>query len=107
MRSFSRIRPRRPQAARQGTRPADNVAAAENLLGAITACLAQVQAAGYAQTAEILAIARLDLLARLHGFSDAELEAVVALAAGGAGPEGAAAGAANPPVKVKKAPAGR
>lgn len=43
----------------------------------ISACIIDLQAAGFAETADILAIARLDLLARLHGVSDEELELLI------------------------------
>jgi|GEM_PF-1302603 len=43
----------------------------------ISACMVELQAAGFAETADMLAIARLDLLARLHGVSDEELELLI------------------------------
>ncbi|MDR3527680.1 MAG: hypothetical protein P4L57_10395 [Rhizomicrobium sp.] len=60
----------------------------------ITACIVELQAAGYGETAEILAIARLDLLARLHGVSEEELEFLIS------GPS--AAGAVRAPKEVVK-----
>jgi len=81
VRSFSRIRPRRTSAARPPFRKAVRPdAAAENVVALITACIAEVRAAGFAETAEILAIARIDLLARLYGVSEEELECIIAAA---------------------------
>ena len=51
--------------------------AAEDVVRMISACIIDLQAAGFAETADILAIARLDLLARLHGVSDEELELLI------------------------------
>jgi len=43
----------------------------------ITACIAELKKAGYGQTAEILAIARLDLLACRHGVSEEEMDFLI------------------------------
>jgi hypothetical protein len=59
--------------------------AAENLVGMIDACIEDVRQAGFAQTADMLAIARLDLLANLHGIGDEEFDDLLASAAGIAG----------------------
>jgi len=46
----------------------------ESLVGLIDECIAIVTAARLHETAELLRVARLDLVARLNGISDEELE---------------------------------
>lgn len=45
----------------------------------ISLCIAEMRAIGYHETADILAVAKVDLLARLNGVTDAEMEALLEL----------------------------
>jgi len=47
----------------------------------LSACIGRLSAAGSSETAALLAVAHLDLTARLSGFTEAELAAVAALSA--------------------------
>lgn len=46
----------------------------KGVVGLISMCIEELRRAGFRETAEILAVARLDLLARRYGVSDAELD---------------------------------
>jgi hypothetical protein len=48
----------------------------ERIVEALSACIAEVSAEGLRETAELLAIARLDLMVRLHDISEQELAAL-------------------------------
>jgi hypothetical protein len=50
----------------------------EDVTSQISACIEQLTAAGYHETAAMLAIARLDLLARRHGITEDELQYLMA-----------------------------
>lgn len=78
-RAKARVRPARPSAVRPDVRPSRR--SGEDLVALLTSCIEKVQTAGYPETAEMLAIARLDLLARVFGLGDDELELLVAAAA--------------------------
>jgi hypothetical protein len=106
--SFSRIPPRRALVARtpkQGAVRGNADVSAETVVSKITACIGQLQAAGYLQTAEILAIARLDLLVRLHGVSDEELEFLIC--APQTGPQDATDGRSVRAKSGRKKPCGK
>jgi len=76
--AFSRIQTKRPLAGRTAKRGLTKRASAvEGVVSSISGCIVQLTAMGFTQTADILAIARLDLLAQLHGVSDAELECLI------------------------------
>ena len=51
--------------------------ALERVVSAITICIADLRQAGFDATADMLAIARIDLLARLHDVADEELDRLV------------------------------
>ena len=53
--------------------------ALEDVAIVIGACIRQATDAGLRETAALLSIAHLDLMARLHGFTESELAAVVAM----------------------------
>jgi len=93
VKSFSRIRRGSAPAARPAAASAAHdslwrASTVQDVVAKISACIVQLRAAGYGETAEILAIARLDLLARLHGLSDEELELLIASIEEGASPRG-------------------
>jgi hypothetical protein len=70
VRPMARTRGSNGSAARAGARKR----ALEDVAAAIAACIEQVSAARMHETAAMLSIARLDLLVRLHGVSEQELE---------------------------------
>ena len=53
----------------------------DDVVAVIGRCIDEVAAAGLKETADLLAIARLDLRARLAGLSERELAAVAAISA--------------------------
>ena len=55
--------------------------ALEDVAIVIGACIRQATDAGLRETAALLSIAHLDLMARLHGFTESELAAVAAMSA--------------------------
>lgn len=50
----------------------------EDVASQISACIVDLNAAGYHETAAMLAIARVDLLARRHGITEDELQYIAA-----------------------------
>lgn len=52
----------------------------EGVMSQITVCIKELSAAGYHETAAMLAIARMDLLVRQNGITDDELQYMLAAA---------------------------
>lgn len=49
----------------------------ENALSMMTACMEELREAGFAVTADMVLMARVDLLVRIHGVSEAELDQLI------------------------------
>lgn len=77
MKSHARVqagRPIPPRTVESSRKPLSQQRGVEDVTSRITVCIEELSAAGYHETAAILAIARLDLLARRHGITEDELQ---------------------------------
>ncbi len=70
-------RPIPPRTAESRRKPLSRRLDVEDVTSQITACIEDLTAAGYHETAAMLAIARLDLLARRHGITEDELQYIM------------------------------
>jgi hypothetical protein len=80
LKSHTRVqggRPLPPRAAETIKKPLPQPRDIEDVTSQISACIEELTAAGYHETAAMLAIARLDLLARRHGITEDELQYIM------------------------------